>query len=171
MEISELIGKTLTNIEVNNGKDEIIFTDSSGQRYMMYHAQDCCENVTIEDVCGDWNDLIGSPIVMAEELTNDDGENPYKTQVDEEIKKEIVVSNKEEEDEDDEYESCTWTFYRLATVKGYVTLRWFGSSNGYYSEGVDFEKIDDTGEPIYEEDDEYTPEESNKTIRARIFLN
>ncbi len=38
-------------------------------------------------------------------------------------------------------ESYTWTFYRFATVRGYVTIRWFGSSNGYYSEQASFARI------------------------------
>ena len=117
VEISELLGKTFSNVQREND-EEIIFLMSDGTKYKMYHQQDCCECVRIEDVEGDLEDLIGSPILQAEESTNNDAPRP-------------------------EYaESYTWTFYKLATVKGYVTIRWLGESNGYYSEGVDLIKIE-----------------------------
>lgn len=117
MNISKLIGKTLTDIRVD--ADQIIFEDDTSQQYKMYHRQDCCEGVYIEDIIGDIKDLIGNPILMAEESTSN--ENP------EGITKEYQ-------------DSFTWTFYKLATIKGYVTIRWYGESNGYYSESVEFEK-------------------------------
>jgi hypothetical protein len=121
-EITELIGKTLINIDVDMEKDEIIFTCDNGDMYKMYHQQDCCESVVIDDINGDINDLIGSPILIAEELTFLD-ENPDN------------VEKPEYQD------SFTWTFYKLATIKGFVDIRWYGDSNGYYSESVDFKKL------------------------------
>lgn len=114
----DLKGKTLQSI--THTEDTMTFTDTEGTQYQLYHYQDCCENVTIEDIIGDLDDLIGTPILKAEENTSND--NP------EDITKEYQ-------------ESFTWTFYNLATIKGYVTIRWYGESNGYYSESVDFCKL------------------------------
>ena len=114
-EVKDLLSKVLS--EVNVGEEEIIFTCNDGSKFKMYHSQDCCESVTVEDVIGDAQDLIGYPLLMAEEVTSD--KNP------EGIAKEYQ-------------ESFTWTFYKFATIKGYVTIRWYGESNGYYSESVDF---------------------------------
>ena len=115
-----LKGKTLTKIEgMEAGNNEIRFHCTDGSMYIMYHEQDCCESVTIDDVYGDVEDLIGSPILIAEENTNVDA--PAK---------DSVWDN-----------SYTWTFYKLATQKGYVDIKWYGVSNGYYSERVDFRDI------------------------------
>lgn len=120
LKISELKGKTLTEIKVDDDKEAMYFRCDNGDVYAMYHDQDCCEYVSIEDICGELSDLIGNPIIIAEERTSD--ENPK------DIKKEYQSS-------------FTWTFYELATVKGSVTIRWYGESNGYYSESVEFYKL------------------------------
>lgn len=49
-------------------------------------------------------------------------------------------TNRDEPKREKYDESFTWTFYNFSTQKGYVTLKWYGSSNGYYSEGVNFER-------------------------------
>jgi hypothetical protein len=115
--IQVLKGKTLAKVEQHG--DRILFCCDDGTTYVMYHPQDCCENVSIESITGDLQDLVGNPILLAEEATS--SENPENAPV------------KEYPDE-----SFTWTFYKLATIKGYVDIRWYGSSNGYYSESVYF---------------------------------
>ena len=84
----------------------------------MMHEQQCSEDVWLEDINGDLEDLLNSPIVIAE----------------------CIVQEKEfdSDDDDDDEDSETWTFYKIGTNKGIVTLRWYGTSNGYYSESVDF---------------------------------
>jgi len=118
-----LLGKTICSIE-HTGKDAhdeaLVFTLSNGEVLQMYHQSDCCESVTIEDICGDLDWLLNTPILQAEEATSN--ENP-----------EGVIM--------DWQDSFTWTFYKLATINGYVTIRWYGESNGYYSEEVSFVRV------------------------------
>jgi len=116
--IKDLIGVVMVSVE-NDGNEELVFTAEDGRKWKFYHEQDCCESVLIDDIIGELSDLVGSPICMAEEI--DDGNDESKK---------------------DEYDtSYTWTFYKFATIKGYVTVRWYGTSNGYYSESVDFVEI------------------------------
>lgn len=104
--------------KINNFGDRLVFHCTSGEVYEMFHQQDCCESVYIEDINGDLQDLIGNPILIADESINCDNPLTYNC------------------------ESWTWTFYKFATVKGYVDIRWYGSSNGYYSERVGFDRIE-----------------------------
>jgi hypothetical protein len=115
---SDLIGKTITKITGGKPSDDIVtFETSDGSIYKMLHYQDCCESVLIDDVVGDLEDLLNTPILSASEDVNPDE------------KKDCECA-----------ESCTWTFYNIGTIKGFVTIKWFGTSNGYYSEGVSFFK-------------------------------
>ena len=135
MNIKELIGKTIVSIVgMEKGSEEITFTTLDGKQYKMYHEQDCCENVTIDDVCGDVIDLIGSPLLLAEERTSE--ENPPDV-TEQRLKLQKDAAYVEWQD------SFTWTFYHFATINGYLDLRWYGESNGYYSESVDFKEIEE----------------------------
>lgn len=131
-----LVDKILTDVKVNDSNDEIRFYTEDGFEYLMLHMQDCCENVSIEDINGDWADVKGTPILVATEQSDDqnpksetygEGENAY-TSTD---------------------ESSTWTFYTIATLKGYVQIRWYGASNGYYSESVDLVQVTPSIETEY----------------------
>lgn len=112
MKFRDLMNQTFVEVK-QVGKDEIYFIKANGDGYKLYHAQDCCEDVYIESVVGSLKDLENTPILMAEEATQ-------------------KMKN---------VESGTWTFYKLATIKGYVDIRWNGQSNGWYSESVDICKI------------------------------
>jgi hypothetical protein len=116
--ISDMVGLVMASVAGDVGDDEMVFTSRDGRVFKFYHSQDCCENVQIEDVCGELSDLVGYPLAQAEEASN------------------------EPEPESPGGDSHTWTFYKFATARGAVTVRWLGESNGYYSESVDFCEVD-----------------------------
>jgi hypothetical protein len=115
LEIDDLVGRKFTSFD--KGDEHLaLWADPIADSVQFIHFQDCCESVYLEEVVGDLEDLIGTPILFAECVTNED--NPKS----------------------DWDESHTWTFYKLGTIKGSVTLRWYGTSNGYYSESVNVTK-------------------------------
>jgi hypothetical protein len=105
------IGKTI--VSYSQSDDVLTFTLSNKEIIHMYHQQDCCESVYIESIMGDLVDLLNSPILLAECVSEWD---------------------------DSADASTEWTFYKLVTIKGSVTIRWLGTSNGYYSTSVDIIK-------------------------------
>ena len=119
MNVEILKGKILTRC-YKDGNDQIYFVSNDGKTFRQYHSQNCCESVIIEDINGTLDDLIGTPILIAEESTN---KNP-----------EGFITNNHEP-------SHTWTFYRFMTMKGWVIIRWHGKSSGFYSESVNFEEV------------------------------
>lgn len=123
--LNSIIGKTPTMIGVDKEENEVTWHFTDGSKLIMYHMQNCCESVWIESVVGDFNDLIGVPLLKAEEATDKGGAGRPDSR----------------EDDGHWHSSTTWTFYKFASIKGYVDMRWCGSSNGYYSESVDLEFI------------------------------
>jgi hypothetical protein len=111
VDFSELNGKTIRSVlGCKKGSEEIFIQCTDGSTFHLYHSQDCCEYVQVEDVTGDPADLGGAYVTVAEESYNK-GEESW-------------------------CESSTWTFYKIQTPKGDLTIRWLGESNGYYSESV-----------------------------------
>lgn len=110
LDIAPLLGRTFVKVE-NLDNRCIRFVSDDGYTVELKHDQDCCESVYLEDVAGDLSDLAGASIVRAEETTSE-----IETQEYGDISK--------------------WTFYNLSSTKGSVTLRWYGTSNGYYSVSV-----------------------------------
>ncbi len=114
-EFDLLKGRILTAIIGKEDDTVVTFVCDNGQRFKLYHEQDCCEYVWLAEVIGDMQDLIGTPLLVAEEVSGES----------------ITTMDTGE----------TWTFYKLATIKGAVDLRWCGQSNGYYSEAVNFAEV------------------------------
>ena len=111
VDIKDLVGEVFVSVESTHEAVVFIKKDDSG--YRMEHIQDCCEVVWLDDVCGDLDDLAWSPILVAEEINgeapaSDDGGDPLK-----------------------------WTFYKIATIKGSVTIRWCADAFAYYSTSID----------------------------------
>lgn len=109
VDVSEMQDQTFTSVRAT---DETVTFENDEVRYVLYHSQDCCESVYVEEIIGDLEDLENLPLLISREDTN--AEDPGTCNG----------------------ESYTWTFYSFATYKGYVTIRFLGESNGYYSEEV-----------------------------------
>lgn len=98
--------------------EKVYFYCKDGFVVCMYHEQECCEDVFLESADGIDNKVdIYTDCDWCELEEVSDVDQPQLDKYD---------------------ESFTWTFYKVKTNKGYDTIRWYGTSNGCYSERVDF---------------------------------
>ncbi len=107
--------KVLSVQGLTQDSEEVTIIFEDGESFKMYHAHDCCESVSLEDINGPTY-LAGSTFFELVEKSNMEGPTPPTEY---------------------EPESYTWTFYTLRTSKGYTDLRWYGESNGYYGEAAE----------------------------------
>lgn len=115
---STLKGKTLTGIYFHpEYQDRILITVDEDISYFLYHYQDCCESVYIESISG-ITGKYGEEILEAVESCRKD---PHANA----CRKDPCAN-----------ESGTFSFYYLKTNTQDICLRWYGTSNGYYSEKV-----------------------------------
>lgn len=113
-----LIGETIVSISgMDTGGVEVVIETASGRTFRMYHVQDCCENVYIDATYGCANSILNKVV----------DETTYFT-----------------DNYDGAYESGTISRFRIYCDGDYFEVKWIGTSNGYYGEGVSF--YETTGE-------------------------
>jgi hypothetical protein len=123
--MESLLGEIITKIDgLQVGSEEVTFHFESGKTLIMRHEQCRCEDVRIKDIVGDPLDLIGHPLTVCRKSS-------YA------YKKPILKENLVQDIIGYASEPHTWTFYRFATIRGYVTLHWLGIGNGYPSKEVE----------------------------------
>lgn len=123
MELQELIGTKIIDVTLFDYDN---FTEEDGEyiinllgiktdkgNMFFYYWEDVGNNVHLEDGFEDLRKMIGEQILKAE-----------------------VVINREDEPLDEWDESHTWTYYKISSLNYDCTLRFYGSSNGCYSESV-----------------------------------
>lgn len=91
----------------------IYFVTDKGT-FRLWHEQECCEIVTLDDIVGDPQDLKGATVILAEEAQSTESNDGTR---------------------------LLWTFYRLVTNQGDVTIRWCGDMNTHYSVEVSFARF------------------------------
>lgn len=120
---AEFSGKTIQEIRgCKKHSDEVTIKFTDGTCLKFYHRQDCCETVLLEDFDATPEDLVNANIISIEERISYSNEN------------EIKPLNSWDE-------SYTWSFYVIKTSKFTMTMRWYGESNGWYSETVDIDYL------------------------------
>lgn len=122
MEFTDLTIKGMVFKNVYLDKDSgrfdneaIVFDSGTNELYVLTHIQECCENVWIESITGELEDLIDNPLIMAE------------------------VASQTKCDEDG-FSDQIFYFYKFATVKGYVTIRFVADDTPYYSTEVELKR-------------------------------
>ena len=103
--LSEIIGQTFEGFHIQDSM--VTFDMNGGHAFLLGISPDDAVGNS-PDIAGDISWLVGSPILKAEERSQ------------------------EETDTEN-----GWTFYEIATIKGAVTLRFLPGSDGYYSVSVD----------------------------------
>ena len=117
VEFSDLVGEVLDAVDIDREENQILLTTRSGRKFLVYHEQDCCETVAISDQDGNFDNLIGKPLIEARDFAVDTGET------------------------ESDYDSQTTTTLVFRVDDQTVISRWIGDSNGYYSESVDIAEL------------------------------
>ena len=122
--LNDLVGLTIKSVSgCHKGSDTFTIEFENGYS-IVFHYPYTYSNVEIDDVNGDVQGMVGNELLGIECVTNVP------------VDPETAVEYKQ------------WTFYKFKTIDGYVDVKWYGSSNGYYSVSVNWEILDVNNEEI-----------------------
>ncbi|MDL2250486.1 hypothetical protein LJC51_07535 [Lachnospiraceae bacterium OttesenSCG-928-J05] len=113
----ELLASPVIKVECQAFDYELHFYLENGKHYKFFHDPVSDESALITDITGNLDDLRGQ-LIIAELVDNYDEMDSYG----------------------DIFE---WTFYKFATAKGYVTVRWEGHGTTWYSTSVELVEVID----------------------------
>lgn len=147
-----MIGKTIKEVYgLNVGSSCVTFVFTDGNIVEMTHCQECCEEVYLEDFDNDESIFKDAILHEFYEMVPDDP-------------KESIAEPRNQD------EAC-WTFYKIRTSKGWITITWFGESNGCYRTEADvLHKFD--LDPTYNLFIEYRDSANMlrcKSVKTKIF--
>lgn len=114
VQMEKLLGHEIIEVQGLEQYSETVTLFTKEGKFWFEHSQDCCESVSLEDftLMGEMTGVVMRAYESTDDATTENTGQQY-------------------------LESGTWTFYRIETPRGSLFMRWLGTSNGYYSEGVD----------------------------------
>ena len=115
--VQHLIGRVIKSVEVGKSEGRVKFYLKDGTALAIWHEHDCSDCVYLEDIIG---------IDTVTQLTGETVLDAY------------VSYRVGEHDKDSTWgRFSVWVFLMLRTNNYSVVFRWYGTSNGYYSECPD----------------------------------
>ena len=104
----DMLGKTMKLVVVDEDEETVVLMAVDGEKYRFF--EDIHSGVRMDGVSGDLSNLVGSPLLVADERVESSS---------------VRIQGLHEE-----WEFRTWTFHEFATAKGSVTVRWSSHTDG-----------------------------------------
>lgn len=70
--ITDFIGLIFRKVYYDEDNAQLIFISNTSRKFKMLHYSDCCESVTLDDIIGELDFLIGVPILHAACVSNEE---------------------------------------------------------------------------------------------------
>ncbi|MEK2647414.1 DUF7448 domain-containing protein [Bdellovibrio sp. BCCA] len=112
VDLSFLLGKTIISHKLVDQKSNLLLVGDDGMHYWLGGFSSDGGHVHLEDINGNLDDLLNSPILRAEEKT-------------------VLVP--EDQKTHPGYTEDYYFYYEISTIKGSVHMRFYGEEGAYYS--------------------------------------